>query len=350
MKLKNVTIKFNRYYYIQNLEERSAKTGKPKQKWHALTRVDEGEAALLAAMAALLAVDNRPAYDMPERINEFKKSHFPSVSASVRKEYERMFDVIAHGFEKFNVADVLPGDVLDFLHQFDATPTARHSYKARLSTFFSWCVNHNHVTVSPMRELRMAKPPKTIGKWTPEKFWKLHAALSPIGQAFLELCFLTRQRSTEIRLLQESSIGATHITFKPSKTEKSSGEETEILITPDIQNALDRARKLAKVKSLPGGSGYLIQTSGGAPYTATGLRSMFARACQDAGLPMLTPKSVRPFALKAMESAGHDLREIQKAAAHTTSAMTEGYLNQYRDRVSNAVTALPDKPSDEKRK
>lgn len=344
MKLKRVTVKFGRYYYVQDLEARHPVTGKPRQKWHALTRVEEGDTALLSAMAELLAADNKQAWDMPSRISEFKKAHLPSLSASVRKEYERMFCVIEHGFANFNVADVIPGDVLDFLHQFDATPTARHSYKARLSTFFSWCVNHGYIKYSPMREVRLPKPVKTIGKWNAEKFWKLHAALSPIGQAFLELCFLTRQRSTEIRLLQESSIGSTHIRFRPSKTVRNSGEETEILITPDIQNALDRARKLATIKGLPGGSAYLIQTSGGAPYTATGLRSMFARACVEAGLPALTPKSIRPFALKAMENAGHDLREIQKAAAHTTSAMTEGYLNQYRDRVSNAVTALPEKP------
>lgn len=348
MKLKRVTVKFGRYYYTQDLDDRHPVTGKPRQKWHGLTRVAEGEAALLDAYAKLLldlfGQDKTAASDMPELIQKFTKAHLPGLSASVRKEYERMFGVISHGFAKFNVADVLPGDVLDFLHQFDGKPTARRSYKARLSTFFSWCVNHDYIKFSPTREVRIPKAPMAKGKWNAERFWKLHSALPPIGQAFLELCFLTRQRSTEIRLLQESSIGLTHITFKPSKTEKSSGEETEILITPDIQNALDRARKLAKVKSLPGGSGYLIQTSGGAPYTATGLRSMFARACHEAGLPMLTPKSVRPFALKAMESAGHDLREIQKAAAHTTAAMTEGYLNQYRDRVSNAVTALPEKP------
>jgi integrase len=248
------------------------------------------------------------------------------------------------GSHQFDAVQVIPGDVLEFLKQFDATPTARHHYKARLSTFFAWCVLKNYIPTSPCDKVRLSAPPKCKGKWDEEKFWKLHAALPPIGQVFLELCFLTRQRSEDIRLLQESSIGKTHIHFQPGKTINSSGEETDILLTPEIKDALDRARKLVKVKGLPGGSGYLIQTSGGTSYTATGLRSMFSRACQKVALPMLSPKSIRPFALKAMEDAGHDLREIQKSAAHTTSATTEGYLNQYRDRVSNAVTLLPAKP------
>lgn len=342
MKIKRVTVKFNRYYYIQDLEQRNAK-GKPLQKWHKLTRLDEGEAALHAALSELLGAAEKLGGNVPKYIDEFSAAHFPKLSPSVRKEYSRMFGVIAEGFSDFDITQVIPGDIHTFLDQFSRKPTAQHHYKARLSTFFSWCVLKHYIDTSPCDKVRLPTLPKSKGRWNAARFWQLHAALPPVGQVFLELCFLTRQRSTEIRLLQERSIGTTHIVFRPTKTDKSSGEETEILITQDIQKALDRARRLAKVKGFPGGSGYLIQSSDGTHYTATGLRSMFSRACQGAGLPALTPKSIRPFALKAMEDAGHDLREIQKAAAHTTSAMTEGYLNQYRDRVSNAVTALPEK-------
>jgi len=37
-------------------------------------------------------------------------------------------------------------------------------------------------------------------------YWSLYDALSPMGQCFLELMYLTRQRPTEIRLLRESQI------------------------------------------------------------------------------------------------------------------------------------------------
>ncbi len=52
MKLKRVVKQDGRYYYIQDLEQRNPKTGRPKQKWHKLTRVDAGELALLAALRA----------------------------------------------------------------------------------------------------------------------------------------------------------------------------------------------------------------------------------------------------------------------------------------------------------
>jgi hypothetical protein len=47
-------VKNGRHYYVQDLPERNPVTGRFKQKWHKLTRVDEGPAALHTALAELL--------------------------------------------------------------------------------------------------------------------------------------------------------------------------------------------------------------------------------------------------------------------------------------------------------
>ncbi len=44
MKIKRVFAQDGRYYYIQDLPERRP-SGRPKQRWIPLSRVDEGEAA-----------------------------------------------------------------------------------------------------------------------------------------------------------------------------------------------------------------------------------------------------------------------------------------------------------------
>jgi hypothetical protein len=98
MKLKRVTIKDGRYYYIQDLEDRSKTTGRPKQKWYKLSRVDAGEAALHKALAELLGDCEKQTGSMGKLITEFNKLHLPSLSPGVRKEYERMYGVIANGF------------------------------------------------------------------------------------------------------------------------------------------------------------------------------------------------------------------------------------------------------------
>lgn len=338
-RIPRVYIKDGRYYYVQDLEERSPTTGRPKQKWHALTRVDEGEAALHAALAVFFS--EKPTKNMGVLIQEFLKAHLPSLVFSSRKEYERVFEMVAKAFVEFDADEVLPGDVMDFLSQFEGSPVARNHYKSKLSTFFSWCVLHSHIPVNPCREIRISKPPKRTGRLNGLKFWAIYDALPPIGQCFMMLTFLTRQRPTEIRLLQEKHIGPTYITFKPTKTERSSGEQVEVLITPQIQTELDRARKLAKVKGMPGSSAFIIQTTGGTAFTRQGLKSMWVRGRDKAGCPDVTTRDIRPYALKAMEAQGYDLKAIQLSAAHTKRGQTEDYLNQYRDRVSDAVILPP---------
>ena len=337
-RIPRVYPKHGSYYYLQDLEERSPKTGRPKQRWHKLTRIDEGEAALHSALAIFFSEDRSK--NMPALLKQFVAT-LTHLAPGVRREYERMYGVVAKAFVEFDVDQVLPGDVLDFLESFKDKPTTRTSYKARLSTFFSWCVVHAHMSINPCREIRLQKPPKRKGTLDAGKFWAIYDALPPIGQCFLMLLFLTRQRPTEIRLLRENQIGPTHIHFAPTKTTKSSGEEAFIKISPQIQTELDRARRLAKVKTLPGSSAYLIQTTGGTAYTKTGLHSMWRRACEQAGVSGITTRDIRPYALKAMETAGYDLKEIQLSATHSERGQTEGYLNQYRDRVSDAVILPP---------
>jgi hypothetical protein len=138
---KRVTISNGRYYYIQDLEERRP-SGKPKQKWHPLTRVDAGEKAMLEAHDELLgsAQADATAGNFGTATAAFKKVKLPELTYEVKKEYGRMLDIATVAFRDFDVVDVTPGDAELLNENFAPHPTARRSYKARLSTFFSWCV------------------------------------------------------------------------------------------------------------------------------------------------------------------------------------------------------------------
>lgn len=342
MKIKRVYVKAGRYYYVQDLEERG-NNGKPKKKWHRLTKVSEGEAMLMQALANFMQ-EPETTGNMVKLLNEFKRYHLPSLVPSSREEYERVYDAIGKAFIDFNVNEVLPGDILEYLSQYNDRLSQRRHIKARLSTFFSWCVLHDHCSVNPCREIKLKAPPKRKGKMTDAAYWAIRQYLPPIGQCFLDLCYLTAQRPTEIRLLRESQIANNRITFTPTKTEKSSGASVVFIITPEMQDVIDRARTLARVKSLPGSNAFLIQTSGGTAFTKTGLNSMWRRAREKAEYTEVTTKDIRPYALSTMEQAGYSPREIQNAAAHSDFSTTEHYLNQHRESVSNVRILLPKKP------
>lgn len=354
MKIPRVHASHGRWYFLEDLAERNPKTGRPRQKRHPLSRVDQGEVALLEALATLKArLGELPAEPkgMAADLQAFRDTHLRTLTHDVRKEYERMLDVVAEAFAEFDTPQVTPADVLAFLNDnFADKPTARRAYKARLSTFFSWAVLKGTIAVNPCREIKLKAPPKRRGRLTDALFWAIHDALSPMGRCFLELLYLTRQRPTEIRLLRESHVGRTHIDFQPTKTRRSSGAEVEILITPEIRAALDRARALrpkSKIEPLERHRDpHLIQTRDGSHYTKTGLYEVWrdaiaivAQAHPEA--KGVTTRDVRPYALAKMEAAGYSLREIQLAAAHTDVSTTEGYLNQHRSAVSDAVIYLP---------
>jgi hypothetical protein len=138
--------------------------------------------------------------------------------------------------------------------------------------------SHTGVKVNPCREIKMSRPPKRRGKLNAERFWKIHDALTPMGQCFLELTYLTRQRPTEIRLLRDSHIGgrADYIHFVPTKTEDSRRPlEVDVLITPEIRAAIERARALRpqrKVVDLERRRDpFIIQTRTGDGYSKNGL-------------------------------------------------------------------------------
>jgi integrase len=159
-------------------------------------------------------------------------------------------------------------------------------------------------------------------------------------QCFFDLCYLTAQRSTEIRTLQWSQVDreAGVIHFVPSKTEDSSGVAVDWPITPEIAAVLDRAKSLGKVKSL-----YVIHALDGKPYGATAVRSAWDRANERAGLTAegYTTKDIRGKAATDAKRAGYDLDEIMTGLAHTDAKTTEIYLKQRDVPLANLRLAVP---------
>ena len=298
MKIPRVHQSHGRWYRSVDTEERMP-NGKRRQKWVPLTRVDEGEQALMRALADL-SVEPDPG-QMPVAIDDYMKAKARELTPGVATEYRRMFAVMKLAFLDFRVDQVRPGDVLDFVQQFSDRPTARRAYKARLSGFFAWCVLTDRCPTNPCAEIRLAAPPARTARFDAAAFWALRAKLPAQGKAFLDLLY--RQRPTDIRLLRDSQIKDGLMHFRPSKTARSSGAAVSVPMTPQIEAAVKLARSAQKVRTLR--DGYVIASRTGQPYTKEGLYKMWATARIAAKLPEgITTRDVRPFALSELEKAG----------------------------------------------
>lgn len=173
----------------------------------------------------------------------------------------------------------------------------------------------------------------------------------PMMQVFVDLCYLTIQRSTEIRELLwkpdpadpfgcswvDEKAGVIH--FVPSKTADSSGETVDWPITPEIQAVLARAKALEPTF----GQRYVVRDENGAPKTDAACRDAWRDAKRRAGLAMMpyTVKDIRAKAITDAKRAGYDIEALQIAAAHSDRATTEGYIKSRDVPVSTIRMALP---------
>lgn len=338
----------------------------PDRKWHKLCRIAEGEAKMYEALAGRLKAP--PLNRMPAAIVAFKADYLAGLAASTQKEHARLLDIAGEEFAEFDVADVQPVDVSRSVkHLYPDTLTAARHYKARLSTFFRWAIERGLRNTNPCREIWLKTPPRRDRYITDDELDNIRAKLlvgddgkatraGEMVRAFVELCYLTVQRPTDIRRLVWSRVRDEAIAFKPSKTEGSSGARVLVPITPAIRAVLDRARAFVpktrkgrpqtEIKSI-----YVVHKLDGGPYTMSGLRSAWQRACARVevdgvrvGIKNATIKDLRPKALSDAKRAGYDNAQLQVAAAHASVTTTEGYMRGFDEPVSAVRLTLKELP------
>ncbi len=342
----NLARKHGAWYYVERLAARDA-NGNGKRRWHRLCNASASNAAVMAAYKACLARLHTAAItpregDLPTELARYLAIRRTQVSPREANELERIGREIARCLAEFRVGDVRAADIDEYLAAYADRRRTAQRHRHLLSGFFRWAIRADLRRDNPVDSAtRVKRPVPRTGAMTSAIFWRLHAALPPAGQIFLELAYLTRQRAHDIRIMTWAQVRDGKLVIQPSKTARSTGASVEIDIGADIRAALDRAQSTAKVRALRGSETPIIQTAGGTAYTRWGLHSMWQRACRRAGIEGVTTLDIRPFALAEMERAGVPLATIQRAAAHASVITTEGKLRQHRGPAKVDATTLP---------
>lgn len=340
------------------------------KKWIRLCRVDEGQRKMLARLAAEIGdfEANAGTGDMAPLIAEYVRLHKDEHREKAWPAYGKY---AGEAFKDAYLASIAPADVADFLRDnWTGKLHMQRVMRSFMSGFFEWCIGKRLIAANPCREVKLKKP-KARDVYIPDAhFLAIRGKLLtyvrkrkdgqeivtkvPAGdmmQCFVDLCYLTAQRSTEIRLLRwKPDPGATGgaswvdwdakvIHFVPTKTEDSTAEAVDWPITPEIKTVLKRAQAIGKVKS----SQYVIHSIDGQPYAANALLTAWKRAAVRAELadPGYTVKDIRAKALTDAERAGYSIEQLQVAAAHADSKTTEIYVKSRSVPVSEVHLKLP---------
>lgn len=320
--------------------------GSYQYRGKAISRVEDGEAALYEALSKAKAIGSLES--VPAAVAAFKMDYLKNLAESTREGHSYWLDIFAEEFAEFRLDQVTAPHITRSIDNlYSGHPTSAKHYKSRISTFFRWCIaKKGLLKVNPCREVWVAKPIPKKTQWTDALFWAVHGKLSPMHQCYHELSFLLYQRTTDIRRLKRAQDRGSVIYFEPSKTARSSGAAVEVPVTPAIRSVLDRAAAISREWGIV--CPYVIHTRQGAPYTQAGIHSAYRAAekkLHGGKRVGLNPKSLLPYAVTKAKRAGATLEQLKVGRAHTNIATTEGYIQSHDVPVSEVRMELPPRPS-----
>jgi integrase len=336
--------------------------------WIKLATFDQGEPAMLAALARLLGDRALDTGTMPHLCSEFKAHRVQDsdYGAETKNTYSAYLDKIADDFEAFQVADVTTKDWSTFLrnHYKGKANTARKITALAVNLFVYGISELGLRADNPIEQvdLKAYRTKRRTVIPTHEQVAAIRKAgtigvdgritrSGPTFECLVDITYLCWLRATEVRALKESQIETIdgqlvggYIRFKPSKTQNTSGLAVSIRITPEIADVIERARAIKKRYSIV--SGYLFPaTSGehaGQPYAKTGLGSMWDRARQRAKIADgIQFKDLRALGATDAAKKGHLKGAIKDRLVHTSEGTTDIYIKEAIPTLSEISMPLP---------
>lgn len=318
--------------------------------WIKLCRVEDGERKMLERLAVEMRKRERPegSGNIPALVDLYTAAN---KATHREKRWEDYGKPVKKDFADVNIDQVDPPYVDEFLrNNWHDKLSMKRAMRAFLNGFFQWCrVRGYMVQENPCNGIRMPKPEERDVHISDDHFALIRSHISnPMALCLVDLCYLTAQRSTEIRNLRwrktddktanwvDRDKGVIH--FVPSKTLKTSRKAVDWPITPEIEAVLERARTTGSVKSQ-----YVVHNRAGGFWTDTATLRIWRVACNAAELQKYgyTIKDIRAKALTDAERAGYDIKALQIAAAHTNSKTTEVYLKDRAAPLSTIHLMIP---------
>jgi integrase/recombinase XerD len=233
-------------------------------------------------------------------------------------------------------------------------PFAQKNWLKALRGLMLFAVAENYRGDDPTAGVKAARPAvRSRGHmtWGAEQIaaYRNTHALGSMARLALELLLNVAARRGDAHILGLQHMKDGKITWRPSKTTRTTGRVLSIPVLPDLQAALDAMP--ARDSSLA----FLLNDHGKPFASATAFGNKFADWCRAAGLkPALCDDGrmrnyrshgLRKAACKALAHAGCTGPEIMAVSGHSSLAQVQVYINDVeQDRMAEAaITKLEQK-------
>jgi integrase len=271
-----VHVKNGRYYYLH------------KNKWNALSRVDEGLPALYRSLTKYSS--DRPA-TYGQVMIRYMGEALPELKPASRPEYERIIMVrLQHHFGHMILGTLKPSHVAQYLEQRkqDGAPVGGNREKAVLGSICSWAMRFGWLEFNPCHGVRRNRETPAREYVTDAAYLEAFNRASEPLQDLLAVALLTGLRQTDLRTMRKSAIVRDGLELRQSKDGKHRLIEWSDALRFFVKRAAERSE-----------GPFLFVGVRGKPWTVDGLQSAMRR---------LGPGwRFRELRAKAASDAGHNV-------------------------------------------
>jgi integrase len=229
--------------------------------------------------------------------------------------------------------------------------SAKRNQLKPIRSLIKFAIAQGLLTADPTEGLKLKSPPKSGGHMTwlePQivQYRERHA-LGTVARLALELLLNIAARRHDAHLIGVQHVRDGKLSWRPHKTERSTGKTLTIKIMPELQAALDAIPKGTRADGV---MAFLVNDYGRPFASAPAFGNRFARWCHDAGLePVQCPDGrtrnyrahgLRKAALRMLAHRGATASEMQAISGHSSLAQLQEYLNEVeQEQLAEAAMA-----------
>jgi integrase len=231
------------------------------------------------------------------------------------------------------------------------TASAKRNMLKPIRSLMRFAVSQGMLTADPTEGLKLKSAAKSMGHMTwlePQiaQYRERHA-IGTMARLAIELLLNIAARRHDAHLIGMQHARDGKLTWRPSKTERSTGKSLTIKIMPELQAALDAIPKAARADGV---LMFLVNDYGRPFASAAAFGNKFANWCRKAGLEAVEcadgrtrnyrAHGLRKAALRILAHHGATAVELQAVSGHSSLAQLQEYLNEVeQERAADAALA-----------
>jgi integrase len=217
--------------------------------------------------------------------------------------------------------------------------SAKRNQLKPIRALIKFSISQGMLTADPSENMRLKSPPKSGGHMTwlePQiaQYRERHA-IGTVARLAIELLLNIAARRHDAHLIGQQHVRDGKLTWRPSKTERSTGKSLTIKIMPELKAALDAVPKATRADGV---LTFLVNDHGRPFASAPAFGNRFARWCHDAGLEPVVcadgrtrnyrAHGLRKAALRQLAHRGATASEMQAISGHSSLDQLQEYLNE----------------------